>query len=871
MPDLPTGTVTFLFSDIEGSTQLLQRLGDAYPEVLADHQRLLRAAWAEHAGVEIDTQGDSFFVVFARATDALAAAAQAQRALAGHAWPAGGQVRVRMGLHTGVGTLSHGHYVGLDVHRAARIAAAGHGGQVLLSQATRDQVARELVAGAGLRDLGRHRLKDLPRREEIYQLVLPGMPAEYPPLKTLDAWPGYRADLVAVVLLGAVLLAAVGLALPLAAPSFPRAIGLGAAGLAALLLVSSAAARPVRRALAGQWRDARKPVAATTSALLSAVVVATTLFVTKPPIFVRAAPPLYDFSYHPTAPGRHTGGTVTIGVPFPYESNAQINVTGSLLQPYEAFLALSQTCLTQIPDVSQGLDSFKPDQCTEVPTIANGLESPDYKTTTFRIDPRAVWSDGYPVTAADYVFANLIFMDPNVGGGVPPSHFRSYTALDARTVRIDWAQPVGFYTGILANDYPLPLHAIATGAFAGIYNPRTGVYNSALAQKLFNSASYLAATPVVDGPFMVRSFVPGQRADLVRNPRYVSNFFHSPALDGLTFVTDEPDPAHQPPGSQLADTLVGEYRQGTLDEVQDLSPLDLGRLRGIPQAQVVTSPVINILDINFSQRAQAPSTQANGGVKIFADLAVRKAFVEAFDRCAAVRAQLGSANCKDHNLFTDELSTYNALDYDSTVALPTYNPTDAARLMDQAGYPLVDGFRRYKDGRTPIELTVAVSGGASSATIIEQRMQQDYLRNLGIGVVFASPAQFGDLITKGTFDIALWVDTGSIDPVLNAIAILGFTDAADIPPGGINYLGIIDPYIVKQIDLAGTQQDPKQAAEIGKQRLRYVAQQLYVDPVVIIGDVALVRPTLCNFKKFPEFGYNTWNIADWYVAPSCPT
>ncbi len=173
-PDLPTGTVTFLFSDIEGSTKLLQRLGERYAEVLADHQRLLRQAWADHDGVEVDTQGDSFFAAFARATDALAAAAQAQRALAEHSWPPGGQVRVRMGLHTGTGTVSHGHYVGLDVNRAARIAAAGHGGQVLLSQATRDQAAKELVAGEGLRDLGKHRLKALPRREEIYQRWTPG-------------------------------------------------------------------------------------------------------------------------------------------------------------------------------------------------------------------------------------------------------------------------------------------------------------------------------------------------------------------------------------------------------------------------------------------------------------------------------------------------------------------------------------------------------------------------------------------------------------------------------------------------------------------------------------------------------------------------
>src|SRR5215472_16044038 len=192
--ELPTGTVTFLFTDIEGSTKLLQRVGgERYGEIRADHERLLRQAWDEHHGHEVDTQGDAFFVAFPRATLT-------------HPWPGGERVRVRMGLHTGAGIVSSGNYVGLDVNRAARICAAGHGGQVLLSQATRDQVAKELVAGQGIRDLGKHRLKDLPRREEIYQLTLPGMPTSFPPLKTLDAWPGYRADLVSVLLLSAVLL-----------------------------------------------------------------------------------------------------------------------------------------------------------------------------------------------------------------------------------------------------------------------------------------------------------------------------------------------------------------------------------------------------------------------------------------------------------------------------------------------------------------------------------------------------------------------------------------------------------------------------------------------------------------------------------------
>jgi class 3 adenylate cyclase len=186
MTDLPTGTVTFLFSDVEGSTRLLQQLGTHYAEALAAHQFLVRAAFAANDGQEVDTQGDSFFAAFPTAPAALAAAAQIQRALATHAWPPGTSLRVRIGLHTGAPVLAVHRYVGLDVHRAARIAAAGHGGQVLLSQAARDLGEADLPAEARLLDLGEHRLKDLQRPEHLYQLVLLDLPANFPSLKTLD-------------------------------------------------------------------------------------------------------------------------------------------------------------------------------------------------------------------------------------------------------------------------------------------------------------------------------------------------------------------------------------------------------------------------------------------------------------------------------------------------------------------------------------------------------------------------------------------------------------------------------------------------------------------------------------------------------------
>lgn len=173
--NLPSGVVTLLFTDIEGSTRLLQRVGDGYADVLAKHRRVLREAFARHGGVEVDTQGDAFLVAFDRASDAVAAAADAQRALAAT------EVRVRMGVHTGEPRTGTEGYVGLDLHRGARIAASAHGGQVVLSESTR------ALVDAPVRDLGGHRLKDLTEPEHLYQLEIDGLANDFPMLRTLDA------------------------------------------------------------------------------------------------------------------------------------------------------------------------------------------------------------------------------------------------------------------------------------------------------------------------------------------------------------------------------------------------------------------------------------------------------------------------------------------------------------------------------------------------------------------------------------------------------------------------------------------------------------------------------------------------------------
>jgi predicted ATPase/class 3 adenylate cyclase len=181
----PAGTVTLVFTDIEGSTRLLRELGEeAYGEALAEHRRVVRDAFGRFGGYEVDSEGDAFFVAFASANDAIAAAAAAQQGLAATEWPRGLPIRMRIGIHTGEPVAAPPKYVGLDVHKAARIMAAGHGGQVLLSAATRGAVGDVEVL-----PLGEHRLKDLLQPEPIYQLVVPGLPSRFPALRTLGNQP----------------------------------------------------------------------------------------------------------------------------------------------------------------------------------------------------------------------------------------------------------------------------------------------------------------------------------------------------------------------------------------------------------------------------------------------------------------------------------------------------------------------------------------------------------------------------------------------------------------------------------------------------------------------------------------------------------
>jgi predicted ATPase/class 3 adenylate cyclase len=198
---LPTGTVTFCMTDIEGSTRLLADLGPEYARLLLDHHAIVRGELARHSGVEVSTEGDSFFLVFRSAVDAVRTAVGVQRCLAAHAWPGGHNVRVRIGIHTGEGTTAGDGYVGMDVHRVARVSAAGHGGQVLLTAATEALLEEHWPEGTSAVPLGVHRLKDLPAPETLYQLVADGLTTRFAPLRSLEA-PAYELPTAPTPILG---------------------------------------------------------------------------------------------------------------------------------------------------------------------------------------------------------------------------------------------------------------------------------------------------------------------------------------------------------------------------------------------------------------------------------------------------------------------------------------------------------------------------------------------------------------------------------------------------------------------------------------------------------------------------------------------
>jgi ABC-type transport system substrate-binding protein/transcriptional regulator with XRE-family HTH domain len=692
----------------------------------------------------------------------------------------------------------------------------------------------------------------------------------------VDIWSAMREHLIVVVAMTLVLLTLVGLLVPIAIPTFPRMLALVTGAATFVLLSVDILVHQRRHASITQWRATRRPLVLVLS-MLTLIVVMNTLRVAGPAPLVQSYRAGYDFSYTPHRP-THSGGSITVGWSGTLQTLAP-DWIGDGLQGFTTS-PIYQGCVVQLPDQTLGLAGWKADQCTNVPTVENGGESPDEKTTTFHVDARAVWSDGVPITSADFLFGQRLAADPNLTGGFPFDQM-TLTALDADTVQIHWAAPYPDFLTALSYLIPVPLHVYATGRLAGIFNPTTGAYDSTLAQQLRTSPAFNTLIPVDNGPFSVKSFISDKQAVLVRNPRFFSNFFHSPALDKITLIPAAADflpqiAAGLNPVPEMEADLIQRYQHGTLDLALSLTPLYLRQLGYIPRGQVEVAAASDTIELAFNERRIAPNARANGGISVFTDRTVRQAFIEAFNRCAAVQSLLGDVKCGDPNIFTDESDATAAVAaYDPSFKLPAYNPIDAERLMDAAGYPVVDGVRRNKDGVTPLALRLVVSPGASGSASIARQMQEDYTRSLQVGVVitddqFAFWNQTSPLYT-GAFDLMLDDSQNSVDPIKRlTLDLAGPFDSASIQKG-LNPFGIIDAEASQRDQLAALTPSDAQRSVILVNLHRYFSQQYYVEPMYIQAVVALKTPFLCNFKLWPDPGSLFWNIADWYVASSCPT
>jgi ABC-type transport system substrate-binding protein/transcriptional regulator with XRE-family HTH domain len=570
------------------------------------------------------------------------------------------------------------------------------------------------------------------------------VPATFPPPRTEVAWPWLRANLALAGVLTLILVALAVLLLPLVVPTFPRAVGLVAGGAALALLVAGGVAalfwrraqapgtpwsQVVAQSLAALWRAPQRGGPAIISLLLSATLVGTLLYVTRPAPFTLPSLGGYDSSYTYHKP-THTGGSAVIWTTSPIHTLVSPALFNFAL-PDEVYPAVWDACLVRLPDLNPtSLEGWRPDQCTTVPSVTNGDEDPSLRWTTFRIDPRAKWSDGQPLTADDFLFAFRLIQDPNVLGSMdpcpcndinPPWSLMQLSKLNPSTIRIDWTKPYYDYLTALAQLFPLPLHEYMSGTFAGVFNPTTGAYNSALARRMARTRDFNLGVPVDNGPFVARQVngYPGPPGDykpddvstarelvLARNPHFFSNFLHTPvALEQVTFKT-----LFSFPYDPLADEkMISFYRQGGVTVVDRLEPPDFASLKDIPNAKVeVGGPGKGVLALWFNQRTAAPSAHLNGGEPIFTDPRVRKAFVEAFDRCGALRAELGLRDCHDRTFVTDEPAVPGKPGYDPNVTLPAFNPTDAAKLLDSAGFPVVHDVRRFQDGTTPLTLTLTL-------------------------------------------------------------------------------------------------------------------------------------------------------------------
>jgi serine/threonine-protein kinase len=564
----------------------------------------------------------------------------------------------------------------------------------------------------------------------------------------------------------------------------------------------------------------------------------------------------YDTSYTYHTPTQ-TGGSIIIG---DTNASAGANIFFAAYSYASQDLANAgwATCVIQLPDTRLGDASWRPDQCTQVPTLANGDESADGTTTTIHIDPQAQWSDGQPITSADYLFMIHLLRDPNVGYITNPVWQNAQvSAPDTHTVVFQWEQPYGIYLQAIASlAIAEPVHL-----FPGVYSASSGTYSSSAAQKLLSNATFLYPH-VSDGPFVIQSAdAQGNSVVMMRNPHYTSHFFHQPVLTQLQFVNN----------ASLS-TLQQSFQSGQDALVDNVYQEDLAQIGGVGTSQIILSPSFTPEIETFNVRSVAPNARAGGAASLFASATVRKAFAEGADRCVVFQSVLNTT-CTNPAYVTNEVVTPLDPANDAQVQIP-YNPTDAAHLLDAAGYTLdSQGQRTYPNGK-PISLTFAttqISHQVAEARVLQQQWQQNLhitvtVQSIASGTLF-NGFTYGGTLTTGAFDISLFAigSTGDDDDWTYSLA-KSQIPSTSLPFGG-NVTGIDDPTIEQDFTQGASTVDATARTAIYKQLFTYVSDQAYYVPLYMRPNIALMNGTIGNYKQNSvNYTENMWNVADWFLT-----
>ncbi len=590
----------------------------------------------------------------------------------------------------------------------------------------------------------------------------------------------------------------------------------------------------------------------------------------------------YDFSYHYKPPTK-TGGTVVFGSNAAADSsnyvvNANLNNT-----VYDSYLdnALYQGCIVQLPDLTLGAQGWVNDGCT---SVTPSTDSSGGTVITAKLDPQAKFSDGTPVTSADYRLAFDAAQDPNVGGGAlsPPYDKATVAFPDPQTIVISyhqayapWRVDLSGYHAVDSAQYPdsfTPSKYTAGDqiSFAGGSNPGKPdpSYNSTVFQADIGAAGSNSHTTtdttmsIGSGPFQLDgAFTDGTVTTFKPNTNYHSNYFHAPAIAKLVYKN-----------STDANAEALAYEAGQYDAAFDFNLTNLQSLSGVPQNEIIDAPAASEEYFFYNQRDAAPNaTGTSDHHSIFAQENVRKAFEEAFNKNQAV-ATLFGVNPKDPTVFTDQFVPQVDPSYDKTAPEVKFDPADANKLMQGAGFKLdAKGIYTYPGTSTEVSVVIAVKNNRPVRESMVTLMKDELESNLHVKAqtllsskVYSAYGS-GGIFTTGAYDIGEAGYVGYAEWDQNSATF----DPTQIPSktnqAGPNWAGVNDTTLTGFLTQGRTTLDPAQRLTIYHQANTYLLEHAIYWGAYATPNISLAKTTLINYKSHStQQGFN-WNVADWWT------